>query len=376
MLKIKYFHNNKGVSLIIGMAFSIALLASASLITSALLYSQKALRNTEDFNIAFFAAESGIEESLYFNSFHNKGFEAENNDDDNGWADLNVLPTVPNVFYKWNIEGRIDSTICNGDNDQYEKDRCVGIIPFGGSVTFNLGYDDTDKDVVPTSDDGEHASTHSGTKIYFAIGENFNGNLDVDPANDYKPIMTWLASQIFTTKEKRLLFRHNGLPVDGSDPLDCVSNPADADGRIFCQKLLRDNTSYDDNPEDDNTFSFDSSAVFSVENNARGFLEGNMDCLSDPDNLCSRVLSDFFGNGKENKWKKLKFFFISTIEGEELTDPPLDKIYYKIEPASEMTGLRSIITSTGRSRSILSNLEVKIDNTQEFTALDYGILFE
>jgi hypothetical protein len=334
----KTIKNQQGVSLLLGMGFSIAILSTAAMISEALISSQKNTRNIEDINIAFFAAEAGIEEALFYNSFHKKGFECKDTCSPETQIAIN---TIPNTFYDWDIEGHSTNVMS-------------GTIPLGKSTTFNFSFDDNGK----IGNDRESIDDHIHTdpqNISIAFTHAFDAT-DLSTSNENLATMTWLGSLFNSSsgEEEQIFFRHANTPPTGNKETDCYNAATSDEGKIYCRKEVRLKGTFMD---------------FVVNDTFKGF-----DDTVPPNTL--DVDSDFFSNTNA-EFRKLKFFYINSIPGFDTSDPSLDKIEYTINPnGKEITNLISVITSQGRSRNILTNLQVEIDNTQEFGALDYGALLE
>mgnify|MGYP006436480629 CR=1 FL=1 len=143
------------------------------------------------------------------------------------------------------------------------------------------------------------------------------------------------------------------------------SHGANDEGKFICRTTVR---SFDSTPY-----------TFTINNTFQGIdpLLASDPTGGDTGTNVKRIKTDFFDSSNAT-WRKLKFFYINEVPGFGSSDPALDKIQYTITPdgGNEITRLKSIITSQGRSRNILADLEVKIDNTEELGALDYGALLE
>ena len=333
--------NTRGVSLLLGMGFSIAILATASMISSALISAQKNTRNIEDFNIAFFAAEAGIEEALFYNSFHKKGFECLTTCSPETQIGASI---VPNVFYDFDIEGHTDEAMS-------------GNIAFGKSVAFNFSYDDNGA----SDREATSAATHNDpSNIQIDFTHSFDA-VNLSSSEQNLATISWLASYLDSTnnnQEEQLFFDHNLSDSLGTEEADCY-NSGGEEGSLICRNEVRNKSA---------TF-----LTFTVNDTFQGILA---------DGATRRNINAQFyeqsGASNTEHWRKLKFFYINEIDGATSSDPALDKIQYTITPVggNEITRLKSIITSQGRSRNILADLEVKIDNTEELGALDYGALLE
>ncbi|MBT4936516.1 hypothetical protein HON22_01215 [Candidatus Peregrinibacteria bacterium] len=340
--------DTRGVSLLLGMGFSIAILATASMISSALISAQKNTRNIEDFNIAFFAAEAGIEEALFYNSFHKKGFECLTTCSPETQIGVS---TVPNVFYNWDIEGHTDEAMS-------------GNIAFGKSAAFNFSYDNNGA----SDKEATSAATHSDPsdiQVKFTYPSNFDAG-ELSSSTPDLATINWLATYLnASNQEISLNARHNQNDPLGTESDDCDFNGANDEGKFICRTTVR---SFDSTPY-----------TFTINNTFQGIdpLLASDPTGGDTGTNVKRIKTDFFDSSNAT-WRKLKFFYINEVPGFGSSDPALDKIQYTITPVggNEITRLKSIITSQGRSRNILADLEVKIDNTEELGALDYGALLE
>jgi len=353
------FKNKKGASLLLGISFSISILILSSLISAAMLHTQKNIKNIEDSNIAFFLAEAAMEEALYYNSFHDKGFSASNNNDSYGWEIFNNNE-INNVFYQWNIQGTIDDT--NSLSDR------TGSILFGKASTFNFSFDNSTK---TTTSNYDNTNNTNGSNITFAIHSDFNEKLQpethaVDGSDYSNIVLTWEASYLNSSGIEDKLYYGNVFADRNTK--ECSTRVAD--GKAICQDTII-NSIGTCNSYLQNCF-FANGLNFNIDNtNISGLWE-----KADGSKITKKIYSDFFLDNNQNK-RKVKFFFIKTIKG-TTGNPDLDKIYYRVNvpSGSTMTALRSTITATGRSRNILSTIQVKIDNTQEYASLDYITLFE
>ena len=376
--------NHRGVSLLMGMLFSLAILAAASMISSAMVHAGKNVRNIEDINIAFFSAEAGIEEALYYNSFHRKGWECysssgatENSCDPVNKKEISLgSDIIPNVYYECDVDGRVNSADIAAD-----QGKGIGFIPFGKTATLNFSYDNRNKnETISVAKDVNVMPAN--LKVEFGIPKSFSGKLDTTEPN--QPVMTWVASFVddLTTTEKRLLFNYfKAPPGDGSDDSDCykiistgapvVATIQENKGKILCRNPLYGSL-YDQGTQ---TISSPISVSYEIKDSAfSGIPDGNKTLATKE--IYKADGSGFFQNSGQS-YRKLKFFFLQTIKGSTPSDPPLDKIYYKIDPqGNTISALNTTISSRGRSGNIMSELQVKINNTEEFSVLDYTALLE
>jgi len=331
---LKKLKKQNGISLFISIGFSMAILSAAALISNVMLYTAQQSRNLEDFHIAFFAAESAVEEALYYHSFHKKGFEAENNNVSDGWDILAVNEIVGdpssnliinNLLYKWTLKDRINNTVCNANTED-----CSGTILFNTALELNFSYDNTtDKNVLSTRKD--HSNTGSGTSINFTLDDNFIVNNLPVPTGE-RNIMIWNAST--TSLPQKLTYQ---TP-------DCASSNS-LDGKIICQQILLNTVS-------GNPIIFDLDQI-------SGFYAKNS---SDP-----RVLTgiDFWGDNSVAD-RKLRFLFVDVLEG-----LPNDRINFTINPGTDMVAIRAKIEAVGRSRNIIREIHLIIDNAKGIIDTDY-----
>lgn len=332
------------------MGFSIAILASATLISTTITQSQKNIRNIEDVDIAFFAAESGIEEALYYMSFHKKGFQ-------DAQSDTIITGNIPNVYYKWDIDNQIDIIQCPTGTDYENSDeQCRGELLFGKSATLNFSYDGRNKD----NSSGSEIHT-SPLNAVIKLFHTFNSNdlqlddvITPDPENEtYLKTINWLASYVdsIDNTEHKALANYTS-PLGKFDADDCSLSTLN--GNFICRNIMR------------GAENFASALSFPVDLTINAL-----------DGTTPTDLQNFFNPADTNQtWRKLKFFYISLLSGVDASKPSLGTIQYVITPSGTMTATKAVINSRGRSRNILSELTTKIDNTEEFTALDYGVLLE
>lgn len=359
--------NTIGASLLMGLAFSLTLFTSASLISSAITQAQKNVRNIEDINIAFYAAESGIEEALYFNSFHKKGFEAANDPTANFQGYTKIESNIPNIGYTWNVSSRINSGTTNCPSTDYEStnDLCRGELLFGKSAVVNFSYDGNTSPS-DTDPNNEKNTDPTGSIITFSYNNTAypspsNSNLDLATVN-------WLASYISTDgTESKLLAHHDADTSNlGNKPEDCMETSPEDDGKFICRNEVIQANSLP--------------LQFKVAQSFAGLQGNTLNCLIGSNCDISSPPAFFNPLDVNQTWRKLKFFYINLIPGNiENTDPSLGSIRYTITPPSngeDITATRTKITAEGRSRNILSNLDVTFDNTEEISALDYGVLLE
>lgn len=368
------FKNKLGASLLLAISFSVVLLVSASFISAALVSAQKNLKNIENYNIAFFAAEAGIEEALYYNSFHAKGFECIDSSAECQESSFEISDYARNVYYDWDIDGRIDISECpEGTSYSDSDDQCKGTINFGESAAINFSYDNstpstTGTDIYTEPDSAKIVFSHDldpGDLVTIqGTDENNQAN------NGDKIVLTWLGSYIQSGAENRLFPLHNivdriGYRFNGSsyiegDPTDCA--PATTDGKYICQEELANAG----NAGSEITFNFDAIQ--------QGFV--------DNDDTDPATLQNFFSQNLGAPYKetaKIKFFYIELIRGLNVGDPDLARINYTISPPSngdDIVATKTVISAKGRAKNILNTLEVKINNTSERTLLDYSTLLQ
>ena len=346
----KNFYKNRGVALLLGISFSVAIIVTATLISKALVFAQKNSRNIEDYNIAFFAAESGIEEALYYHSFHKMGFECLDGSGCSPEVALLAAPIdglsndISRLSYNWDIEGHT-----NGAGETLE-----GSMKYQEAVTFYYSYDatgDGNKREDDKTGDIEADAVHTdpaGIAVQFSNADRLAVNYS-SAVNPNMGIISFLASYVDNLgAEQKVYTHHDGGPIEVNDAANCT--PVTHNGKLVCLNTV---VALSGAP-----------VTFTINNTTNAFIL--------PLGPAQTDIQTFF-TGADKDWKRMTFMFLNPVPGAG-ANADLDKIDWTltIPAALQMTRPVTKITSEGRSRTIVANLEWEIDNTGEYPALDFA----
>lgn len=350
--------------MLIGIGFTLAIMMSGTMLAKAIGVMQKNTRGIEDVNISYFAAEALAEKALLVISSNHKGYEDAENIN---LGTINANNFLKSLSASSSIDARIDNSDCpSGLSFDTANTQCSGYIPYGKSSAVWFSYDD--------STGFNHSNDGDGTNILFDYDTNeFNlGNNWDNDNNSNTPmvsdgniaIMNWIASYTIGGGESILYALHDAddsVSTYGDKADDCWTSANK--GKLICRKTLSNEASLP--------------FTFPINNTVSGFLDDPKPKNADSVGITNDITDDFFKTANA-QYKKIRFVYINIINGTNAGDAALDKIRFRIEPAAGQTMLatKTLITAKGVSRGVQSSIQITIDNTQEFTALEYSALLE